>query len=214
MCQDIFLSTLCGLSYLILTTTLCILFLPLYKKGTWSLERLWYFAQSHIAKKWWSWDLNPVSLIPKSIFWTAKNYEFQITFLQPVHSRTNHSRDCACYFLPCYLVGIVQLFGPSEYLNQFNFRFGILTEETGFLLLSTQVCRTYGLLRVKPVLRKSSVKVIATYFMCPPPQPTLSLWEFLNSHFLVRARVVHLKMLSGKPGKVLCWPRLMRPSWH
>ena len=77
-----------GASHFILTAVLCVSFLPIspfYRKEPWGLER---FAQSHIAKKWHSWDLNTASVIPKLIFLTSKNPHSKL-FLQPVYSRTS-----------------------------------------------------------------------------------------------------------------------------
>lgn len=92
--------------------------------------------------------MNPVSLIPKSIFSTAKNrdsklhFYSQVTIEQIIPGTVLLASDFFFFFLPHYLVVIVQMFGFSGYLIQFNFFWFGITEETEFLLLSLLECES------------------------------------------------------------------------
>lgn len=92
--------------------------------------------------------MNPVSLIPKSVFSTVKNrdsklhFYSQVTVEQIIPETVLLASDFFIFFLPHYMVVIVQMFGFSGYLIQFSFFCFGITEETEFLLLSLLECES------------------------------------------------------------------------
>lgn len=74
--------------------------------------------------------MNPVSLIPKSVFSTVKNRDSKLHFYSQV--TVEQIIPETIFFLPHYMVVIVQMFGFSGYLIQFSFFCFGITEETEF----------------------------------------------------------------------------------
>lgn len=152
----------------------------------------------------------PISLIPKSVFLTVKNCNSKLHFysqftqftVEQIIPATAVGKNFFFFFSPpavwFALSSCLSLLGIWINLTSFGLEYlqkrlhlyccHCLDRE---LLVDWAVYRTYGSLRVKPViLRKPSLKVIARSTLCAPtPHSTLSLWEFLGP-FLVRASVI------------------------